>query len=230
MGEFGSERMDLEKLEKMAKLVQQHLEKLPTTVSFSAYRTRKAELENLIVLASKALPDHDAFFKNALKNINSFDRVDAVQATEYVLTIVEMEKATESKIKEMKIFESAEDKMKQAELSFRKDDYPSTFHNLNTALELVLKDKLGIPTTITKINTSNIIEILAKHKIELHMYLTEARKRIVMIDNKIKHQGYSPSKIDCINGIKVMEELISRLRDREIKLTEDIRNKIYQGL
>ena len=130
----------------------------------------------------------------------------------------------------MKIFESAEEKIKQASLSFRNNEYTSTFHNLNTALELVLKDKIGIPTTITKINTSRIIDILFKHKVKPYLYLVEARKHVLLIDNKIKDQGYSPSKIDSINGIKAMEELISKLRGKEIKLTEEIRNKIYQGL
>jgi len=43
-------------------------------------------------------------------------------------------------------------------------------------------------------------------------------------------QGYKPSKIDCINGIKAVEELSSEFRTEEIKLTEEIRNKIYEGL
>jgi len=30
--------------------------------------------------------------------------------------------------------------------------------------------------------------------------------------------------------MKAMEELISKLRDKEIKLTEEIKNKIYEGL
>jgi len=84
--------------------------------------------------------------------------------------------------------------------------------------------KVGIPTTITKINTPKIIDVLVKHKVEPYLYLAEAKKRIVMIDNKIKHQGYLPSKIDCIHGIKAMEEVISKFRTKEIK------NKIYEGL
>jgi hypothetical protein len=95
---------------------------------------------------------------------------------------------------------------------------------------LVLKDKLGIPMTITKINTSNIIDILIKHKIEPYLYLAETRKHILLIDNKIKHQGFSPSKADCINAIKAMEELIFRLKNKEIELNEDIKSKIYEGL
>ena len=220
--------MDLDKFEKMAKLVLKDLEALSS--SFSAYPIRRVEFKNLMILASKALPDYDEFFKTVRVQLNDFDRFDAKQAVKHILRVIEIEKASKEKIEEMKIFESADEKLKQANLSFQKEDHSSVFHNLNTALELVLKDKLGIPITIIKINTSRIIDILVKHRVEPHLYLAEAKKRVVMIDNKVKHQGYKPSKIDCINGIKAMEELISRLRNKEIKLTEDIRNKIYEGL
>jgi hypothetical protein len=130
----------------------------------------------------------------------------------------------------MKIFESADEKMKQAGLSFSKEDYSSTFHNLNTAFELIIKDKVGIPTTITKINTANIVEVLIKYKIEPHLYLNEVRKRVIDIDNKTKHQGYLPSKIDAINGIRAMEDLISKLRNKELVLSDEVRNKICEEL
>ena len=229
--------MSLEKLEEMVRLVLTDLKGKMSETSetrLRLHRTLRAEVQNAIIFAHKNLPEHQEFFTAVYAKITERDSwfrlKDAYDSLEHILKILRIEKASESKIEEMKIFESAEEKMKQAGLSFRKDDYPSAFHNLNTALELVLKDKLGIPTTITKINTSNIIDVLVKHKVEPYLFLAEAKKRVLMIDNKIKHQGYSPSKIDCINGIKAMEELISKLRDKEIKLTEEIRNKIYQGL
>lgn len=120
--------------------------------------------------------------------------------------------------------------MKQTGLSFRKEDYASAFHNLNTALELILKDKCGIPTTITDINTSNVIELLVKYKIEPYAHFSESRKRVTDVANRVKHQAYVPSKKEAIFGIKAMEELISQLRDKEIKLTNEIKEKIFQGL
>ena len=215
----------------MAKVVLDDLERVKKGLTkFSEYKTRKAKVGNLMLLSSKVLPDYGEFFKTIRKELNDLDLYDVEEAVKYILEIIKVEKAGESRIKKMKLFESANEKMKQAALSFRKEDYPSSFHNLNTALELVLKDKIGIPTTITKINTSRIIDILTKHKVKPFLFLSEAKKRVVLIDNKIKHQAYSPSKIDCINGIKAMEELISKLRDKEIKLTDEIKNKIYEGL
>lgn len=226
--------MNLEKFEKMAELILKDLSNSPSSFTINIHPTLHARMRNFINIAQKSLPEHQELFttiNHELDKTHTAFNVDAARSiVRHVLEIVEIEKASKEKIKQMKIFDSADEKLKQANLSFRKEDYTSAFHNLNTALELVLKDKLGIPTTITKINTSNIIDILVKHNVKPHLYLTEARKRVLMIDNKIKHQGYSPSKIDCINGIKAMEELISKLRNKEIKLTEDIRNKIYKGL
>ena len=224
--------MDLEKFEKLVRLVLVALSKYTGLYPVKRYGDLEAKAKNLLILASKALPEHAKLFTVAYRRID--ENVLTVEELRslifHILDILEIEKTSRENIREMKIFESAEDKLKQAVLSFRKDDYPSTFHNLNTALELVLKDRLGIPTTITKINTSKIIDILVKHKVGPYPYLIEAKKHVVMIDNKIKHQGYVPSKIECINGIKAMEELISKLRSKEIKVTEEIRNKIYEGL
>ena len=50
------------------------------------------------------------------------------------------------------------------------------------------------------------------------------------MDNKVKHVGYSPSKVDCINAIKSVEELFQQLDKTEIRLNEGIKGKIYSGL
>ena len=226
--------MDLEKLEKMVKLVQNDLLGFSSSSYVKNNPKLAARVRNLLAVCHKSLPEHQELFTTTFNKIqkqySNFDVEDACSIINHILAIIKIEKTSETMIKEMEVFESATEKMKQANLSFRKDDYSSTIHNLNTTLELVLKDKLGIPTTITNINTSRIIDILMKHKIEPYLYLAEVKKHVVRIDNKIKHQGYSPSKIDCINGIKAMEELISKLRDKEIELSEDVRNKIYEGL
>lgn len=130
----------------------------------------------------------------------------------------------------MKIFESGEEKLKQAGLTFKSEDYVSTFNNLNSAFELIIKDKIGIPTTIPNVNTANIIEVLVKHEIETYLYLNEDRKRVIDIDNKVKHQGYSPSKIEAINGITAMENLVSHLRKLDLNIPDDARSKICEGL
>jgi HEPN domain-containing protein len=221
--------MDVEKLEKLAKLV---LTELPNEsyIKLLINEHLAAKFMNLMVVARNSLPEYTELFNTAYKNTDLLSSAQARSIVVHLLEILEIERASETNIEKMKIFEGAEEKLKQVNISFRKDDYTSAFHNLNTALELVLKDRLGIPSTITSVNTSNIMDVLTKYKVEPYLYLEEARKHVLVIDNKIKHQGYCPSKIDCINGIKAMEELIAKLRNIDMKLTEEIKNKIYEGL
>jgi hypothetical protein len=219
--------MDLEKLEKLARIVLDQ-----QTNPVSSYFQYNVEFEtsfwNLMSVASQTLPDHKVLFSQATKQVSTVGQAKMV--VRHLLEIIEIEKETEVLIKGMKIFDSADEKIKQANICFQNGDYSSALHSLNTTLELVLKDKVGIPTTITSINTSNVIDVLAKYKIEPFLYLLEARKYVLIIDNKIKHTGYSPSKIDCINGMKAMEGLMSKLRITNLDLSEEVRNKIFDGI
>jgi hypothetical protein len=217
--------MDLEKLEKLAKLV---LHDLPHSGSFERKPHFAARFRNLMIMAAETLPEYKGLFDLAQHSVNECYQANSV--IYHLLEILKIEKESNLLIKEMKIFEGAEEKMKQAGLSFQNEDYVSTFNNLNTAFELIIKDKVGIPTTITKIKTANIIEVLVKEKVEPHLYFNEVRKRIIDIDNKVKHQGYSPTKIDAINGIKAMEELLNKLRNVDLNLSDEVRNKICEGL
>ncbi len=193
--------------------------------------TEQAAIENIIQLSPKFLPEHKAFFERALQDWKSDPFKNsrfALEILNYILKLLKLEESAKKELDNMKIFSSSEDKLKQSVISFRNEDYPSTINNLNTALELLLKDKLGIPTTISKINTVKIIEILVKHKIGPYTHFQEAKKHICLLDNKIKHQGYCPTTIECINGIKVMEELISKLRNVNLELDKEVRKKIYK--
>lgn len=224
--------MDLEKLEKMAKLVLKDLSS-EEFGEVSDYDDLTVKLKNLMALGIKTLPEHQELFVGthaSIKGDRGISIGEACSVIRHLLDIIEIEKMGKRKIEGMKVFESAEEKMKQAGLSFRNEDCSSAFNNLNTALELVLKDKCGIPTTITGINTSNVIDLLVKEKTEPYAHFREARKRVTEIANRVKHQGYVPSKSETILGMKAMEELISKLRDKEIKLTEEVRKKIYDGL
>lgn len=224
--------MNLEMFEQMVKKLRKDISSIHGDPLIRYWPIFQAKVLNAISVSRKFLPDHEIYLDivsmATAKGSIEVNRV--VWILDYILELLEIEKTSSKKLKEMKIFDSAEDKLKQAGISFRNEDYPSSFHNLNTSLELALKDKLKIPTTITQINTSKILDILVKEKIGPHSYFKEIKKRVIQIDNKIKHQGYSPTKIECLNGIKALEELFSKLRDIELELSEDIRNKIYKKL
>ena len=224
--------LEMNKLEKLALLV---LDEIGVTYgSFKYHPILEASFKNLMQVANNSLPEHRELFSVAYLSVDSRDISltidDAKTVIHHLLKIIEIEKSMDAKVKAMKIFEGAEQKLEQAANSFRNADYCSTFHNLNTALELALKDKLGIPTTLRGINTSNIMDILTKYKVEPYLYLEEARKHVLVIDNKVKHQGYSPSKVESINGIKATEELLAKLKNSELRITDEIREKIFAGL
>lgn len=206
---------------------------LTTRLRLSRFKSLRAKVKNVFNIADNLLPEHKSYFlslKNLVNQYDTYSLSDAQEALEHILEIIEIEESSELKIKELKIFESAEDKLKQAGHFFRNENFPSVFNNLNSALELVLKDKIEIPTTLTGINTTNVIELLVKEKINCYKYFDEAKKRVTLIDNKIKHVGYTPSQPECVSALRAMEDLMSKLRNKEIKISDKLRNKIFESL
>lgn len=207
------------------------------------YTTLYAKIVNVEKLAKQVIPEHLAFLTTAWTdwkentqeyyNDTYYNRVDAIEIIDYILELVNLEKSAELPELEAKIFEGAHDKIVQATKIFQEGDdrkFPSVLDFLNSALELMLKDKLGIPITLTNINTGKIIDILVSHEVGPYRFFSEAKKHVSSIDNKIKHQGYKPSKVDCINALKATEDLESKLRNVEIKLSNEVMNKIYEGI
>ena len=82
--------MDLEKLEKMAKLF---LKETTKGHRLLAYDTGSAvKFRNLMHVASQVLPDHQALFISAVSKINWFTLSDADSITWRLLAILETEK------------------------------------------------------------------------------------------------------------------------------------------
>ena len=206
---------------------------LSDNLKIHKYISLRAQVKNIFNIADNLLPEHKSYFFSIKDSINKhldYSLSDAQEALEHILEIIEIEETSEIKIKNLKIFESAEDKLEQAGLSFRNENYPSVFNNLNTALELVLKDKIGIPVTLKGINTSNVIELLVKEKIVCHQYFDEAKKRVTLIANKSKHESYLPSQPECVSALRAIQDLMSKLKNKEIEISDELRNKIFESL
>ncbi len=129
-----------------------------------------------------------------------------------------------------KILEDAQDKLKEAGISFEKEDYPSVISKINTGVELALKDELDIPMTIKKINTRKIIDLCIANNIGPKEYLQELIKHVLDVDNQIKHQGFKPGKIDCVNAISAFEGFIKMVKKYHFEVTDEIRKKIFSGV
>lgn len=191
---------------------------------------------NLVVSSSMILfPEHkeaiNSFWERHLDKDDFGTFIYTLVAWQLIIDLknyLKLEKGFKKQTKRP-LFNNSKDKFISAIECFKREDYPSTINNLNTSIELVLKDKLDIPTTISNIQTNKIIEILVKHKLGPVGYLKEVQKH-VFLDNKTKHQGFSPTKIDCVNAIKSVEDLFKRLDKTEIKLTDEIKRKIYGNI
>lgn len=199
-----------------------------------------AKLKNIIGNSLKLLPDDRSFFVNTWnewdgsvedgdKDALSTNQIDdAVGILDYILELIKLEEKSQEQVRQRKFFADAEEKLKEAGSSFGKEDYPSTMNKLNTALELVLKEVAEIPSTISKINTARIIELWVSNKLPYSIYLSEARKCVLDIDNKIKHLAYKPTQVDCIKGMASIENLFKKFKG--MKLPEDMKTKLYEGV
>lgn len=197
-------------------------------------RVQAAEMKGIIDKAMQALPEHRTFFANVRRDTiwtgTTWSVTEAISILEYIMKLENLQRKVDTERQSGKIFATAEEKIKEAALSFSRDDYGSVINNLNTALELALKDKLGIPSTITKIRTGRIIDIMIANKVGPYRYLAEAQKHVLLLDNKVKHQGYQPSKTECISALKSTEDLVFKLRSHRMKLPKEVQDTVYESM
>lgn len=104
---------------------------MPSSASFSLNPQIAIKFRNLMAVAMGSLPEHRTLFNFANNTIGTCGEARPVIL--HLLQIISIEKQSDSLVKEMKIFASAEEKMKQAASSFQSEDYVSTFNNLNTS-------------------------------------------------------------------------------------------------
>lgn len=196
-------------------------------VQLKSHSTLFSKFINLISIATKELPEHKVFFNSEWAERYSINVSDAVEFCDYILELLELKMHSEKRIGKRNIFQEAGDKLKEAGISFSKNDSTSVINNLNTCIELVLKDKLDLPTTITKINTDKIIDICIDHKVGPVEYLKEIKEHVLEIGNTVKHQGHSPSRKDCINAIKSTEDFLKKAKRSSFRVKGEIKEKIY---
>lgn len=210
------------------------LQSKKSTIYDELDRVLAARMKGIIDQATVALPEHKTFFENVRRDTiwtgTTWSVDEAISILEYIMKLESLQR----KINEMRqkgtIFATAEEKLREAGLSFSRGDYAAVINNLNTALELALKDKLGIPSTISTIRTGRIIDLLVTNQVGPYHYLAEARKHVLQLDNKVKHQGYLPSKIECISALKSMDDLVSKLKPRQKKLPKELQDTVFEKL
>lgn len=206
------------------------LDQLSQSYLLYAQSIPNSKFDYVLHLAKEQIPDLEPFIYSIQKRSQDFAVGDAVRCCKYILEILDLEHTFKINVDDNNIFQGARDKLNEASTCFRNDEYVGTINNLNTCLELLLKEKFRIPTTIKGINTAKIIELAIKYDLGPIKFFEQARKHVTDVDNKIKHVGYTPSKSDTIHAIKSMEELSRELENCSIELTDQIINKIYSGI
>lgn len=195
---------------------------------------------DILANAKKILPDNVVYIDSLISNYKKIVSIMLKQhknlevPSSYLenclADILKLLSLNYPEIVETKILENAEDKLKEAGISFENEDFSSVISKLNTGVELALKDELDIPMTIRKINTRKILDICIARNIGPKEYLQELIKHVVEVDNKIKHQGFKPQKTDAINAISAFEGFIKRAKKYPFKVTTEIRDKIFSGI
>lgn len=219
--------------EKLKILIEDYLKKMDGAYLIYPRSDLGCRYADILANAKKILPDNAVYIESLISEYNMETSVphftlEFENCLEYILKLlsVSFPEIVETK----KILENAEDKLKEAGISFENEDFSSVISKLNTGVELALKDELDIPMTIRKINTRKILDICISNGIGPKEYLPELIKHVVEVDNKIKHQGFNPNKKDAINAISAFEGFIKRAKKYPFEVTTEIRDKIFSGI
>ena len=217
--------MEMYKLKSYAIMLRDQLKNWDSNEFVSS--SDRLKIKNFFRLAKDTLPSHSTYITEEQSEVDSYYHVgEALSAINHIVEIIDIEQMTPPDIKQA-LFESSLDKYKKCKLFYEENDFTSLFNNINSSLELLLKESLELPTT-SKIPTSNMIDKLVKHKIEPYLFLDVNRKKIIDIDNKVKHSGYIPSKKDAIDAMKSMEDTLNKLHGNKIVLPQNVRDELYE--
>jgi hypothetical protein len=200
-----------------------------------------AKFQNLLTLAMKLLPCNRAYFKAYWEATGHritplygeaehwINVREARKVIEDIFGFISFERTIEGEIKQGNLFHSAEEKLELAGIAFRNQSWPDVFTNIHSAVELALKEKLGIPLTIPEIKLGNVIEICVKEEIGPYRFMAQVKK-YCFLDNQVKHVGYKADQVDCTRALKSVEDLFRELKKSEIKLTPAAESKIFANV
>ncbi len=223
--------------EKLIFMIKEFIRELENHRDFAYGTELGSRYVDILVNAKKLLKDNDVYLQNLINSYHleasnryssGFYSLSVIKSFEYIMSLLNV--MIPDVVAEKKLLEDAQDKLKEAGISFENQDFSSVINNLNTGVELALKDELDIPKTISKINTRKILDICIANDVGPKEYLQEIIKHVLEVDNKVKHQGYKPQKIDAINAVSAFEGLIKQAKKYPFKPSKEVRDKIFAGI
>jgi hypothetical protein len=123
--------------------------------------------------------------------------------------------------------DTSQGKTELASLALKNEDYPSVYNNLNSALELLLRENLSISQVIPTVNSSDVIKAFEAKKIEPYSLLSKAETSISGLGEKVKKDG-KPTRADCVAALLAMDDLESQLKKSPIALSKAQRDEILK--
>ncbi len=235
LGEFGERTVTLiNNIERKSRIPPKYYTAGGSAIELESNSTLYAKYLDFLTEAKGRLSKHNTFFDKTIfqvtHNSQYYKLDDAIEAIDYTVQLLILEEKEEHNRDNLKLFKSVDDKIAEVNAGFKKEDWDGVMNDLNTALELLLKEKLSIPTTITDLHTGWIIDYLVRIKKGPTQFLAEAKNKICKFDNKIKHTGYSADKIVCVDAIKALEDLKKHIEKVQINLTEDETKELYKSI
>jgi len=178
------------------------------------------------------LPSHEQIIKSEYNSITSsfYSPRDfqIYRLLEHCIDLLEIGFSGEEEIEGGQVFLGIKEKLKQAGQSFRNQDYSGLFSSLHTAVELTIKDKLGIPLNIGEIKIGRVIGVCIRNRVfpGRETMLKDLNEKICQIDNKVKHFGYNPSPDEADKALLVAEQSLRVLEKDSPNLEEGVRKEI----
>ncbi len=134
-------------------------------------------------------------------------------------------------IKEGKAFLSSKDLFEKAKVVFRNGDEAYAITLCDSAVEIFLKERFDVPSTIIGAGSVKFLSecMILNIPNGLNLYLNEVKNKVSQMSNQVKHKSYVPNRLDAINALKATEELFVRKSWFE-NLTYEEKRKVQVGV
>ena len=133
---------------------------------------------------------------------------------EHTLDLLDIQLTGENEIEEGNIFLGIEEKMKRANKSANEGNAEGLFSNLHTAIEVLLKDKLGISLNMDAARLGKVLGICIRHDVFKGKanILRQLDAKMCEIDNKMQHTAYNPSPREINDALLITTQAIRILK------------------
>lgn len=219
----------LKKLESMIKFFEErHSEPRDRPLNHD----ERAEFRDVFNFAEDLLPEYSNFISSGIgKSEEAYIFLnDSLKYMKKLREFIKLKISLEENIEDRKLFLGADEQYRSAIEYFsndkNKNNLGPVFSFLGTAIDLVLKDKLDLPSTLPlkENNVKKMLDIIGKHT-SLGIFCNEIYKNVYDLRSKVGHDGFNPTPKQTINALKLTEDFIRKIKP--ISLNSDLIKTIH---